>query len=160
MRQALVDDVHEAAVALVEVEAVRGLEIVCDVQVRPAVVVDINPYRRVPLRQAPNPGLGGDIGEGAVAVVVEQVSRAPLRGLGKIEDVGDDVAVEETVAVIIGEHGMNAGVRDIEAIVVGAFGERSVAIVDEQQVRRVVAADVKIGPAVLVDVHRRHADVA
>ena len=58
MRQALVDHVGERAVALVEVEAVGRLEIVGPVDVGPAVVVDVEPEGGVPLRQAPDAGLG------------------------------------------------------------------------------------------------------
>ena len=83
VRQALVDDVGEGAVALVEVEAIGRLEIVGDVDVGPAVVVDVDPERGVALGQAPDAGLGGDIGEVTVAVVVKQVVRDGPAGLWK-----------------------------------------------------------------------------
>ena len=156
--QALVHDVDEGAVALVEVEAVGGLEIVGDVEVGPAVLVGVEPDGGVALGEAPDAGLVRDVGERAVAVVVKQVVAAPERTLREIEDVGDDIAVEVAIAVVVREGGHDGGILHIEPVLVGALGEGAVAVVDEQQVRGVVAADVEVGPAVLVDVHHGGAD--
>ena len=161
VRQALVDDIREGAVPVVHVEAVGRFEVVGDVEVGPAVLVGVEPQRGVALGQAPDAGLLRDVGEGPVAVVVEEVVPAPERALREIQDVGEQEAVEVAVAVVVGEGRLDARVLDVQAVLVRPLREGAVAVVDEEQVRRVEAADVEVGPAVLVDVdHRRAGDAA
>ena len=160
VREALIDDIGEGAVAVVEVEAVGRLEIIGDIDVRPAVVIDVEPERGVALRQTPDAGRLRDIGESAVAIVVEEIVPAALRGLGKIEDVGDEIAIELAVAIIVGEDRVDGGILDVEAVGLGALGEGAVVVIDEEQIRQVVAADINVRPAILIDVHDGGAGVA
>ena len=64
-------DLLERAVAPVVIQPV-GLLLAADEQVEPAVVVVIGPGRRVGVDRVEQPGLLGDVGERAIAVVAEQ----------------------------------------------------------------------------------------
>ena len=99
-------------------------------------------------------------GLGAGAVVMEKIGAPTLWRLGEIEDVGDQVAVEVAVAIIVGENRMHGGVLDIEPVGLGAFREGAIVIIEVEQIRGVITADIDIGPAVLVDVHHRGAGLA
>jgi len=159
MGKALAHDVNERAVTLVEVKPVGRFEIVGDIKVGPAIMVGVDPDRGVTLRQAPDSGLFRDVGERAIAVVVEQIIAASERTLREIEDIGHEIAVQKTVAVVIGKGGHDRCILHVEAVFVGAFGEGAVAVVDEEQIRGVVPAEVDIRPAVLVDIHHGRANL-
>jgi hypothetical protein len=74
-----VDHVGERAVAVVAVELVRGGEVVRHVEVGPAVAVVVPPDGGMALRLAGDPGPARHVGEGPVAVVVEQVVPLAVR---------------------------------------------------------------------------------
>ena len=98
-----------------------------------------------------------DVGEGAIAVVVEEVVPLAVRVLGAVEDVRLDEDVEPAVAVVVAEGGHGAGVRHIEAVGVRHLLERAVALVDVEEVRRVEPADIDVQETVIVEVVHDHA---
>jgi hypothetical protein len=81
--QHLVDHVRERAVPVVAVELVRDPVVVGDVEVGPAVVVEVPPGRRVALGLAGDARALGHVRERAVSVVVEEVAALAARVRGR-----------------------------------------------------------------------------
>src|SRR5262249_37785749 len=128
----------------------RGVP-VGDEQIEVAVAIDVGEGGRERVAGEDEAAGGGDVGEGAVALVVEETR---LRTVD-----AEDEQVGPAVAVDVGGHraaAAAAGDRDAGG---GAdFGERAVVLVVKEQVWADVAAhDVEIGPAVTVVVAARDA---
>ena len=150
-------DAGERAVAVVAVEAVRGREVVRDVEVGPAVAVVVEPGGRVAVgRLARDAGLGGNLVEGPVPPVVVEAGRLAVGGAGGVRDVREHEEVKVAVAVVVLEGPDHAARHEVHACRVGRLLEVAVAVVQVKQVGRVEAADVDVEEAVAVHVgHRR-----
>ena len=161
---------------LVAVEGGGG-GVVGDVDVGPAVVVEVGDGdgEGVGADGLPHAGFFGDVGEGAVAVVVVEDVLAALeagraagdldafvgaaggfgerRGLDVEVDVVGDEEVEVAVAVVVekGAAGVPAGGALGEAGFRGDVGEGAVAVVAVEDVLAVVG-DEEVVPAVVVDI--------
>ena len=112
--------VHDACVF--EVEQINGLEIVADVKVKETIVVVVKPDGATAVAHVPDAGLGRDVGERAVAVVVVKAVRAPA----------DDIEVGPAVVVVITPHRVNGTPVPVnigEAGLGGHVGEGTVAVV-------------------------------
>ncbi len=121
-----------------EVVPVFGIEdqIAADVEIEQPVAVGVEEGRADAPQLAADPGLFGDIGEGAVAVVA--VERVPVV-------VGDE-EIAVAVVVVVGSHRRHAEARVADAGRVGDIGEGAVAVVAVEGVlqlaREVAAAHV------------------
>ena len=169
--------VFEGAVAFVDVEEV-GFGVVADHEVGFAVGIDGDEEdgEAVELVLVFDAGLDGDVGEVAVAVVVEEMvglagkaARAAVDveaailalgiadGLGAADgqvvavevDVAGDVEVEIAVAVVVAPGGAGMPVAEGDAGLFGHVGKRAVMVVVVEAVLAVVA-DEEVGPAVVV----------
>ena len=80
-----------------------GFKVVGDIEVGPAVVVEIPPGGGMALGFAGDAAARGDIGERAVAIVVQQIAALTTGMLGRVENVGGEVDIEPAVAVVIAE---------------------------------------------------------
>ena len=162
------DRLGESAVAVIDVEVVVALEIVGDVEIGAAVAVEVagDDAEPVTVDAVVQAGGVGHIGE-VIPVVAEQPvagARPAIPGLRALFDaalgmrgVVEQVHVEVAVTIVIEEQRLG-GVTDVlEAVLFGAIGERSVAVVDVEHVSSVLAAvvdagDVDVDLAVAVDV--------
>src|SRR5690606_20748684 len=98
--------------AIVAPKLVGCGEIVGDVKIGPAVVVEVPPSGRVTLRRTARSeaGSGRDVGEGAVAVVAVKAVGLAVGLRGGIEQVGLDEDIEPAIAIVVAERGHAAGV--------------------------------------------------
>ena len=90
-----------------------------------------------------------DIGEGGIAVV-------PIERVRFVREIGDE-DVKGSVVVVIASVHAHAGLRDAICAVGtpredGELGERAVAFVIEEVVRRVVVSDVKVWMSIGIEV--------
>ena len=151
MRHHAGDDIRERAVVVVVVKRIGDREVVRDIQVRPAVVIEVPPDRRVPVRRPRgDTGAVRHVGERAVAVVVEEIVPLTLRMGRRIKHIGLDEDIEPAVAIVVAEVGHDAGVVHVEPVRVRLLLERAVALVDVEQVWRIEPAHVDVEQAVIV----------
>src|SRR6187549_493929 len=97
----------------------------------------------------------GHLAETATAVVVKQPVALPGRARVHVEDVGLHEYVEPPVAVIVAERAHPARVIEREPAGRRLLAKRAVALIDIEQVRRSVTANVQIKPAVVVHIGKR-----
>ena len=169
--------VFEGAVALVEVEVVGG-GVVGDEEVGFAVVVDVDKERRKAIEGVfvGDTGAFRGVGEGAVAVVVEEVvgladeaartahdgssaelaggvfERAGVDAGGHVEvDVARDEEIESAVAVVVAPGGAGGPGVDGYAGLLGDVGEGAVVVVAIEAAFAEVR-DEEVGPAIVVEV--------
>src|ERR1035438_5843866 len=93
MGQVLSRRVGKGAVPVILVKLIRDAVIVGHIKVRPAVVIIVPPRRGVAPGFTLDARAFGDVGEGAVAVVVKQVTAPPLWTGGLAQQVGRDINV-------------------------------------------------------------------
>ena len=171
--------VAERAIPVVDVEDVIGRDVVGNVNVGPPIPVHVGHHHAQPVPDLPqDPRLARDIREAARAVVAIEGVPAFRAGAADAEGVRvggaagkvlggivEQEEVEAAVAVVVEEDGVGgvAGVGDAEAG--RGFGERAIAVIDEQQVGPVFPlgrlwpgdGDVDIQISVVVDVHHGRA---
>ena len=163
----------KSPVAVVDIEVVVPLEIVCDVNVRASIVVEIagDDTESVAVDSVVQAGRIGDVGE-VIAIVPEQaiararVLRAALRlrldrALG-VRRVIEQVHVEITVPVVIEEQRLRRIADVLQSVLLGAIGEGPIAVIDVEHVvpvhREVVdTRDVDVDLPISVDVRHRDA---
>ena len=164
-------DVREAAVAQVQIHhlpllvAGFGLQLrdlgihvsIGQKQIRPAVVVEIDPAG-APAEPA---RVDADAG-GERAVLAESVARVRIQRRRVARKVRLEY-VHRSVAIVVADRDAHAGLW-LAVLAVGAaardtdVGERAVAVVAVERARIGVVRDVQIGPAVVVEVERAHAE--
>ena len=152
MRHNPAQDIRERAVAVVVIELVGVPEIIVDVEIGPAVLVVVPPGGGMTLRLAKDAGFVRDIGEGAVAVVVEEMVALAVGPAFRVEDVGLDVDVEPAVAVIVAECRHAARIVQRQAAGRPLLLEGAVPLIDIEKIGRTEAADVEIQPAIVVHI--------
>ena len=177
MLQVLRRPVFERPVPVVDPHQIVREEVVGNVDVGPAIAVQVGHRHAETVSLGQDAGLLRHVGEGAVAVVAVQpisARRLPLGDLGTdpvavvgLERVLEDVEIEVPISVVVEEHGVRvvAGIGDAEPPCLLHESGRAVPVrtlVDEQQVaavRRVGAAyrEIEVRQPVLVDVHHGHA---
>ncbi len=148
----LVGAVQRAEEVLVQ----RPLHVVGDEQVQLAVLVVVEEGRAGAEASAAGPGLRGDVGEAAVALVVEEPVAAEA----------GEVDVHPAVVVVVGGRAAQPVHRDVEAGPAREVRERAVTVVAIERGQRsgtgpprpVLRVDEEeVGPAVPVEVHEQHA---
>ena len=159
VRQSEIHGVGERAVPVVAIKLVGFSVVVGDVDIGPAVVIKIPPGRRVTLRFTADSGGIGHIGEGAVVVVVKQVTTLAVGIFCDVEQIGREVDIQPAVAVVIAECGHHARIGDIETARVAQLLESAVALVDIKEIGRVEATEVEIETTVVVHVDKCRAAV-
>ncbi len=102
--------------------AIGELDIVADIEVDPAVAVVIEPGAARAETEVLGSGGRGDIGEGAIGIVMEEGVFA----------VAGDVEVEGVVVVVIAPRGGHAVEGEIEAGGLGDIGEGAIAVILEE----------------------------
>ena len=126
----------------------RRAEAVDYVKIGPAIIVKITKLGSPAPESGAGIGFLGDIGEGAVVVVMPQHVAFLHIFIG---DVGD-VNVEETIVVVISDFGVHA-LAGVEADgLFGGIGKRAIAIVKEDLIGAIVAGDVQILITIVVEV--------
>ena len=140
----------ESPVAIVEIEKVVFREIIGDVDVGATVEIDVadDHTEAEPFHAAIDAGRRADVHEVAAFVPIQPVAgfrvanQAALAGarstLGERGAV-QQVHIEVAIAVIVEERGLRRVSGEVEAKLVGAIGERAVAVVDVQHVAAVHA---------------------
>src|SRR5579864_8398618 len=113
--------IARAMLAAVKIIFRRPLDVIGDHQIQPAVLVVIKPPGASgPSALVGHPGLGGDIGEGAVAIVVVQDGAA----------VSGDVDVRVAVVVVVADgHALAVMSFAAEAGFFGHVGKGAVSVV-------------------------------
>ena len=149
--------VGEGAVAVVVVELVGRAEVVGHVEIGPAVVVVVPPRGGMTAGFAGDAGAVGHVREGAVAVVVKQITALPVGCRPRCQQVGRDVDIEPAVAIVVAERRHDRGILHGQAVGVGLLLEGAVALVDVEQIRRVEPADIDVEQPVVVHVDERRA---
>ena len=166
----------KGAVAFVDVEVVWG-RVVADEEVGLAVVVDVDEDggEAVVAGLVADTGLVADVGEGAIAVVVEEVialagqaagatvganAAIAAEGQGKavavaglrlevVVDVAGDEEIELAVAVVVSPRGSGGPVAEGDAGLLCDVGKGAIVVVVEEAIFAEVG-DVEVGPAVVV----------
>jgi len=180
MTDAIFQVVFEGAVVLVDIEIIPFEEIVGDIDIGPAVAIDIaNHHTESEADEAAmDAGFFGHFGKMAVAVVAEEVVAAAFERVGdrpgrclQVAFIGiiqgvdgnravvDEEAVQVAVAVIIEEGGLGGITRIGQSVLCGGIDEGIVVAVDEELVFSEGAvvhmsrvADIDVEPAVAVDI--------
>ena len=155
VRHHLVDDVGERSIPVVVVEPVAGAEIAGHIKIGPAVVVVIPPDGGMSLGFATDSRPLGHVREGAVAVVVKEIPALAVRMIAVIQQIGRNINIEPSVAIVVAEGGHAARILHIQSISVGHFLEGPVALVDVEQVWGVEPAHIDVQQPVVVDVNER-----
>jgi hypothetical protein len=158
----LLGDVGEGSVAVVAEQLSRSfdvwIEFAADVEIQVAVVVEVRPGRG--LRRAvgfAEPGLEGDVGERAVAVVVQQ--RVGMPAVLPPPGASQHEEVVVTIIVIIGMDDVQAANDPGQSGLSRPLGERSipVAVEEAQLPRRIRRRDHDVEESVAVEVIDRRA---
>jgi len=87
---------------------------------------------------------------------MEKITALAIRMLGAVEQIGGDVDIEPAVAVVVAKRRHDGRILHVEPVGVGHLLERPVPLVDIEQIRGVVPADIDIQPAIVVHVDKRN----
>ncbi len=150
----MIDHIGEGPVTVVAIEFVGLGKIVGHVKIGPTVVVKIPPGGGMPLRLPGNPRAFGHIGEGTVAVVVEQVVFLTVRMFVEIQQIGLNKDIKPAIAVVVAKGRHDGSIIHIEPVGMGHFLEGSVALIDIKEVGGIEPADVNVQPAVVIHVDK------
>ncbi len=183
MAHAVFQFVFEGAVALVDIEVIAFVGIVGDIDIRPAVAVDIGDEgaEAEADEAAMDACLLGYFVKMAVIVAIqmiaaslEHMSYGPCR-VGQVAAVGvvegidgdgavvDHKAIQVAVAVVVEKSDLGGIGGDVEAVFGGFFGKGTVVVIDIEFIPSVAVAhvarvaDVDIEPAVAIDVDHGNA---
>jgi hypothetical protein len=163
VRQHLLRDVGEAAVAEVVVEVVRRLEVVGDVQVLVAVAVEVPPHDRQAVAVVLDAGLVGDVDPARVPVVAEQA--VALAGLERRRRAGQREEVvlvalrhdEVALAILAAKDGYGGSSSCLVLRIAGRQRHLGDDLVRQAVLERAVGQHVEVEVAVVVVVGERAA---